>query len=325
MALELRVDIEGWAIAGTFRIAREARTVAEVVVVELSDGTHRGRGEAVPYSRYGETPDSVAEAVRGLELDGLDLLTLPAQLPHGAARNAVDCALWDLSAKQHGSRVWEMLELPMSATLTTAYTLVLDTPEAMAAAAATHAERPLLKLKLGGDARDLARIEAVRAAAPRARLVVDANEAWDIATYRTMAPKLAHFGIEMIEQPLPAAADEALRGVDRPVPLCADESCHDRSDLDRLEGLYDMVNIKLDKTGGLSEALALAEEADQRGFQRMVGCMVGTSLAMAPARLVAEGAAVVDLDGPLLLARDRAHGLSYAGSQVGLPEPELWG
>jgi len=325
---QLTLAREAWPILGGFRISRGARTAAEVLVATLRDGEAEGRGECVPYARYGESLESVTaqiEALRGdLEAGRLDLRALQEALPAGAARNALDCAFWDLEAKRAGRRVWELAGLPAPGPVTSAYTLSLDTVEAMAAKAAANAARPLLKLKLAGP-EDLDRVRAVRAAAPAAKLVVDANEGWDIAQYRALAPALSTLGVSMIEQPLHAEADEELAGEARPVALCADESCHDRGSLPGLVGRYDLVNIKLDKTGGLTEALALKAEAERLGFRVMVGCMLGTSLAMAPAVLPAQGAEVVDLDGPLLLSEDRDPALRFEGSTLHPPAASLWG
>lgn len=325
--MELSVETEVFPLAKAFTISRGSRTEARVLTVTIEvDGT-RGRGECVPYARYGETLESVRAQILSLPA-GIDRAALQAVLPPGAARNALDCALWDLEAKRSGRRVWELAGLPAPAPQVTAYTLSLEAPEAMRAEAARQAWRPLLKVKLGGtdgSAGDLARIEAVRVGAPAARIVVDANEGWTPEGYAALAPALVRLGVELVEQPLPAATDDALRGLDRPLPVCADESCHDRASLAGLAGKYDMVNIKLDKAGGLTEALALRAAAEAAGYGIMVGCMVGSSLAMAPALLVAQGAAVVDLDGPLLLAQDRARGLVYDGAGVHPPEPELWG
>ena len=325
--MQLRVARESWPLRESFAISRGTKTTSEVVVVELRANGHAGRGECVPYARYGETVDGVVAALEGVAVsvaEGLGRHGLQQALPPGAARNALDCAYWDLAAKQQGVPVWRLAGLVRPASVVTAYTLSLDSPVAMAAAARAQAARPLLKLKLAG-ADDLARVEAVRASAPAAQLIVDANEAWTPALYSEMAPALAALGVALLEQPLPADADAALAELPRPVPVCADESCHDRSSLDRLTGRYDAVNIKLDKTGGLTEALALADAADAAGYRLMVGCMVATSLAMAPAMLLAGRAAFVDLDGPLLLARDRAAGLRFDGSLVAPPEPALWG
>ncbi|MGP1255349.1 MAG: N-acetyl-D-Glu racemase DgcA [Kiloniellales bacterium] len=327
-AWRLTVRRESFPTRGSFTISRGSRTAVEVVLVELQAGGRRGRGECVPYARYGETVEGVMadiESLRGeLEAGRLDRQALQQALPAGAARNALDCAFWDLEAKQAGKRVWELAGLPAPGPLTTAYTLSLDTPDKMGAVAAANAERPLLKLKLAGP-EDLARVEAVRAGAPKAKLVVDANEGWDAGSYAEIAPELARLGVALVEQPLPAGADAALADLPRPVPLCADESCHDRSSLPQLRGRYDMVNVKLDKTGGLTEALALVAEAEAAGFQVMVGCMLATSLAMAPATLPAQRAQVVDLDGPLLLTEDRDPPLEIDGSLVQPPATALWG
>jgi len=325
--MELSVRIERWPLAGVFAISRGSKTEAVVVVAELSDGTHRGRGESVPYARYGETPDGIVaaiEAERPVLRRGLDLGALQRAMPAGAARNALDCAYWDVKAKRAGRRVHELAGLGVPGPLTTAYTISLGSAAAMAAAAEQAAWRPLLKVKLGGDD-DGTRIGAVRRAAPRAQLIVDANEGWNLDNFKANLAACADAGVTLIEQPLPEGRDEALARIKHPVPVCADESVHDRASLDALTGKYDAVNIKLDKAGGLTEALALAAEAERRGFAVMVGCMVATSLAMAPAMLVAQRARWVDLDGPLLLASDRADGLRYEGSLVYPPDPVLWG
>jgi L-alanine-DL-glutamate epimerase-like enolase superfamily enzyme len=324
--MELSVRIERWPIAGAFAISRGRKTEAVVVVAELNDGIHCGRGESVPYARYGETPDGIVaniEALRPALRQGLDRKALQTVLGPGAARNALDCAYWDVNAHRAGCRVHELAGLGAPKPLTTAYTISLGSPSEMAGAAERAAWRPLLKIKLGGGD-DRERIAAVRRAAPRAELIVDANEGWNADNVAENLAACADAGATLIEQPLPEGADEALaRG--RPIPVCADESVHDRASLDRLAGKYDAVNIKLDKTGGLTEALALAAEAEQKGFTIMVGCMVATSLAMAPALLVAQRARFVDLDGPLLLAKDRGDGLRYDGSLVYPSEPALWG
>jgi L-alanine-DL-glutamate epimerase-like enolase superfamily enzyme len=291
--------------------------------VWATEGGAEGRGECVPYARYGETLDSVAAQIAALP-ERLDRAALAEALPAGAARNAVDCALWDLEAKRAGRRVWEIAGLAAPGPLVTAYTLSLDTPEAMRAKAAANAHRPLLKIKLGTP-EDMPRLEAVRAGAPEARLIVDANEGWTAEVYADLAPHLLRLGVEMVEQPLPAGADDALGDMARPLPVCADEACHDRASLPALAGKYDMVNIKLDKTGGLTEALALRDAARAAGYRVMVGCMVGSSLAMAPAVIAAQGAEVVDLDGPLLLAEDREAPLVYDAEGVHPPEAALWG
>lgn len=324
----LEVHAERFPLRAAFTISRGSRTVQEVVRVVIREGEYTGQGECVPYAHYGETVAGVVATLEGLQdavAAGMDRSALAERLPAGAARNALDCALWDLAAKQAGRRVWQLAGLPAPRPVITAYTLSLDTPEAMAANAAANARRPLLKIKLGGGTEDLDRVDAVRAGAPAARLVVDANEGWDTAAYERLAPALARAGVAMIEQPLPAADDAALAELPRPVPLCADESCRDRASLARIRGRYDMVNIKLDKAGGLSEALALREAARAAGLEVMVGCMLATSLAMAPAVLLAQGAAYTDLDGPLLLAVDREHGLRYDAEGVHPPEAMLWG
>ena len=327
MRRSLAVTRERWPLRATFTIARGSKTASEVVVARIAEGEFEGRGECLPYTRYGETPAAVAAAIEALApaiRDGMGRAELQETLPAGAARNALDCALWDLECKAAGRRAWEIAGLAAPRPLATAYTLSLDTPDAMRAAAARNADRPLLKLKLGGPG-DLDRVAAVRDGAPRARIIVDANEAWTPEEYADLAPQLARFGVAMIEQPLRAGDDEAMAELERPVPVCADEACHDRAALDALAGRYDLINIKLDKTGGLTEALALREEARARGFEIMIGCMVATSLSMAPALLVADGADFVDLDGPLLLTEDRAHGLRYDRVHVHPPTAALWG
>jgi L-alanine-DL-glutamate epimerase-like enolase superfamily enzyme len=324
----LTVREEVFPLRETFRISRGARTEARVLVCEIAEGEVIGRGECTPYPRYGETMDDVARAIAAIGpaiAGGLDREGLQSAMRPGAARNAVDCALWDLEAKRARRRVWELAGLPEPAPVTTAYTLSVDSPEAMGRAAAAAAARPLLKLKLAGDGKDGARVAAVRRNAPAARIIVDANESLTLEEARAVAPILAEAGVELLEQPLHADADEALRGVALPVPLGADESCHDTATLSRLVGLYQVVNIKLDKTGGLTEALRLRAAARAAGLRVMVGCMLASSLAMAPAHLVAQGADFVDIDGPLLLARDRAPGLRYEGSLVHPPEALLWG
>ena len=323
----LSVHIERWPIAGAFTISRGAKTEAVIVVAELSDGHHRGRGECVPYARYGETVEGVAAAIAAMGeaiAGGLDRERLQRAMPAGAARNALDCAFWDLAAKRAGRPVHELIGLPPPQPLTTAYTISLAAPEAMAQAAVAAADRTLLKVKLGG-ASDGARIAAVRRAAPHAELIVDANEGWTAENLATNLAACAQAGVTLIEQPLPAGADDALARIAHPLPICADESVHDSASLAALKGKYDAVNIKLDKTGGLTEALAMARQAEALGFALMAGCMVATSLAMAPAMLLAQLARVVDLDGPLLLVRDRQDGLRYDGSRVHPPTAALWG
>jgi L-Ala-D/L-Glu epimerase len=324
---QLAVRIERWPIAGAFTISRGAKTEAVTVVAEVSQGGHTGRGECVPYSRYGETPEVTLAALQAMREPlsrGVDRQALQRAMPAGAARNALDCALVDLEAKSAGRRAWALLGRPAPRACTTAYTISLATPGAMAAATAKAAHRPLLKIKLGGDG-DAERIAAVRKAAPESELIVDANEAWSPANLAQNLSACADAGVTLVEQPLPAGQDEALARVRRPVAVCADESVHDRASLDGLRERYDAVNIKLDKTGGLTEALAMADAAHALGFDIMIGCMVATSLAMAPAMLLAQQARFVDLDGPLLLARDREGGLRYDGSLVYPPEAALWG
>jgi L-alanine-DL-glutamate epimerase-like enolase superfamily enzyme len=331
MPLTLALAAERWPIAGSFAISRGSKTEAVVVVAELGDGKACGRGECVPYPRYGESVESVMtqiNAMRSQLAAGLDRRALQTAMPPGAARNALDCAFWDIEAKRSGRPVHELAGLAAPHALTTAYTISLGPPAAMAEAAAKAATRALLKVKLGGSDEhggDAARIAAVRAAAPKATLIVDANEGWD---ERNLSPNLAacaQAGVVLVEQPLPDGRDQALAGLKRPIPVCADESAHDRTSLAALVGKYDAVNIKLDKAGGLTEALAMTALAEQAGLAVMAGCMVATSLAMAPAMLLAQSAQYVDLDGALLLARDRRDGLIYRDSLVFPPAPALWG
>ncbi|MEZ5787231.1 MAG: dipeptide epimerase [Xanthobacteraceae bacterium] len=380
MPIELSLVAEHWPIAGTFTISRGSKTEAHVVVVTLTDGKHRGRGECVPYARYRETVKSVIDSIRSVAIgrrgekpppergssasnrspgggrqsvsdpspdrgarsdpplseegesrfdqlllpDDFDRAALATALPAGAARNALDCALWDLEAKRSGRPAHELAGLPPPRPLVTAYTISLSTPKNMAAAAEVARARPLLKVKLGAPG-DAERIAAVRRAAPDSALVVDANEGWRENDLESNIAACAAAGVRLIEQPLPAGDDDALTDIAHSVPICADESVHDRTSLEGLRGRYDAVNIKLDKTGGLTEALAVAELARVLGFEIMVGSMVSTSLAIAPALLLAQGAGFVDLDGPLLLASDRLFGLVYEGSQVHPPTPALWG
>lgn len=321
--MSVEVTSEAFRLARVFTISRGSRTEAKVLTVRVRDVDHVGWGECVPYARYGESLESVTAQIMGLP-EGIDRVALQSALPAGAARNAVDCALWDLEAKRSGRRVWDLAGLAAPGPELTAYTLSLESPEAMEAQARAHAARPLLKIKLGTPD-DMPRLEAVRRGAPKARIIVDANEGWTAEVYADLAPHLIRLGVEMVEQPLPAGADAMLSEIARPLPVCADESCHDRASLPDLVGKYDMVNIKLDKTGGLTEALALKAEAQKMGFGIMVGCMVGTSLAMAPAVLVAQGVAVTDLDGPLLLAEDRAHPLRFDAAGVHPADADLWG
>jgi L-alanine-DL-glutamate epimerase-like enolase superfamily enzyme len=323
----LEARIERWPIEGNFTISRGAKTEAVVVVAEVRRGEMAGRGECVPYPRYGETADATLAAILGMTdaiAHGLDRQALQSAMPPSAARNALDCALLDLEAKQGGERIWDRLGRAAPRPCVTAYTISLGTPETMAAATAKAAHRKLLKIKLGGDG-DEARIAAVRTAAPHSELIVDANEAWTEGNLERNLAACADAGVTLVEQPLPAGEDERLAQIRRPISVCADESVHDRASLDGLRKRYDAVNIKLDKTGGLTEALAMADAAAAQGFDIMVGCMVATSLAMAPALLIAQQARFVDLDGPLLLARDRDGGLRYDGSLIYPPDAALWG
>jgi L-Ala-D/L-Glu epimerase len=319
----ITVTPDTFRLAQAFTISRGSRTEARVLTVRITRGGVTGWGECVPYARYGETLESVTAQIRGLPTD-ITRDALQGALPAGAARNAVDCALWDWAAKQAGRRVWAMAGLAAPGPMVTAYTLSLDTPENMRAAATTHAHRPILKIKLG-TADDMARLEAVRAGASKAQIIVDANEGWTAEVYADLAPHLIRLGVALVEQPLPAGADDSLAEIARPLPVCADESCHDRASLAGLGGKYDMVNIKLDKAGGLTEALALKVAALAQGYGVMVGCMVGSSLATAPATLLAQGAAYTDLDGPLLLAEDRPHPLAFDDKGVHPPTTQLWG
>ena len=324
-ALLIEAREETWPLKEVFRIARGACTEAQVVVVTVSDGEHVGRGEGVPIKRYGQSAESVLAQIDSIKGERtLNRQVLQELLPAGAARNALDCALWDLEAKRAGKRAWELADLPLVDEVETSFTISLDTPGKMADAAAAAADLPILKLKLGGDNLDLQRVEAVRKTAPNARLIIDANESWSPEHYRKIVPTLKELGVELIEQPFPADADEALETLNHPIPICADESCHTTGDLPRLKNRYEVINVKLDKTGGLTEALRLCERARESGFKLLIGCMVGTSLSMAPARLLASTAEWVDLDGPLLLARDRDDAIPYENG-IGIPPRELWG
>jgi len=319
----IQAKVEIFPLAQVFRISRGARTQAEVVTVIYEKDGIIGRGECVPYARYDETLESVTKQIEDLP-DNIDKETLQETLPPGAARNAVDCALWDFECKKLDQRIWETANIQKPEKNITAYTLSLDEPENMFKQAEKNSNRPLLKIKLGTP-NDMPRLEAVRKGAPSAEIIVDANEGWDAEVYSQLAPKLVKLGVKLVEQPLPADEDDDLIGLPRPLPICADESCHDRKSLEKLIGKYDFVNIKLDKTGGLTEALLLKNKALEAGFKIMVGCMVGSSLAMAPATLIAQNATFVDLDGPLLLAQDRQHGLLYDESWVHPPVKDLWG
>ena len=328
MGRRLIVREEIWDIGGGFSISRSRKWAAEVLMVEIHEGGLRGRGEGVPNRRQGEQLGAVAAQiakVRDLvESGSLNRAGLQSLLPPGGARNALDCALWDLESKLKDIPVWTLAGLPEPKALTTAFTINLDKPAAMAAVARENRHRPLLKLKLGGPD-DLERVRQVRVAAPDAELIVDANEAWTPVTYSEHASELARMGVKLLEQPLPAGQDAALASLGRAVPLCADESLHDSSDLGAVAQLYDFVNIKLDKAGGLTEAIQIANAARERGISIMIGCMVGTSLGMAPAFLLGSYARIVDLDGPLLLAEDRPDGIQYDGGTMQPPPPELWG
>ncbi|MFK7746111.1 MAG: N-acetyl-D-Glu racemase DgcA [Roseobacter sp.] len=321
--MHIDVTRDVFRLAQVFTISRGSRTEAKVLTVRIQEGAHQGWGECVPYARYDETLESVTAQIEALP-EEITRAALYELLPAGAARNAVDCALWDLQAKREGKRVWELAGLAAPGPEITAYTLSLASPADMQAQAQAHAHRPLLKIKLGTPD-DMPRLEAVRAGAPASRIIVDANEGWSAEVYADLAPHLVRLGVELVEQPLPAGDDDALIGMERPVPVCADESCHDRASLPALKGKYDVINIKLDKTGGLTEALALRAEGAALGYDVMVGCMVGSSLAMAPATLVAQGVSVVDLDGPLLLAEDRDPPLLFDDKGVYPPERALWG
>jgi L-alanine-DL-glutamate epimerase-like enolase superfamily enzyme len=319
----ITVTPDTFKIARTFTISRGSKTEARVLTVRVTRHGVTGWGECVPYARYGESLESVTAAILALP-EGITRTQLQSALPSGAARNAVDCALWDWEAKAAGKRAWDLAGLPAPGPVQIAFTLSLDTPEDMRAQAASNAHRPLLKIKLGTPD-DMPRLEAVRAGAPKSRLIVDANEGWTPEVYTDLAPHLIRLGVAMVEQPLPAGADDMLGEIARPLPVCADESCHGADSLIRLKGKYDLVNLKLDKTGGLTEALAAKAEAQRLGFGLMVGCMVGSSLAMAPAVLLAQGANYSDLDGPLLLSQDRENPLHYDEAGVHPPKRALWG
>jgi L-Ala-D/L-Glu epimerase / N-acetyl-D-glutamate racemase len=347
--LTIEARAETWPLKDVFRISRGSRTETQLVVVTVNDGEHAGRGEGVPIGRYNQTIDSVLAEIESIkDTRNLDRDRLQQLLPPGAARNALDCALWDLEAKICGKRVWELAEFqraycsrrPVSdarashseaATaayydeVETSFTISLDTAQKMAASAARNTSAPILKLKLGGDSLDLARVEAVRVAAPAARLFIDANESWSPEHYQQIVSRLKDLRVELIEQPFPADADQVLATLPHPIAVCADESCHTRADLPRLRDVYEVINVKLDKTGGLTEALRLCESARENDFKLLVGCMVGTSLSMAPARVLASIVEYVDLDGPLLLARDRENGLIYRDGLIDIPARELWG
>ncbi|QMW23563.1 N-acetyl-D-Glu racemase DgcA [Sandaracinobacteroides saxicola] len=323
----LSARIDRFATKAAFTISRGAKHHVDVLSVTLTDGRHQGHGEGTAIYYHGDSAEAALATAQSAApalaagATRADLLTL---LPPGAARNAIDAALWDLEAKQSGHRVWQLLGLPRPRPLLTAYTISLGTPAAMAAAAHAARHRELLKLKLGGEG-DRDRVSAVRAAAPDARLIADANEAWGALDIEAETHALAAFHVELIEQPVPAGQDHLLDGVRPAIPLAADESCHTRESLDAIVGRYRFINIKLDKAGGLTEALALLHAAKQRGLGVMTGCMLSTSLGIAPAFMIAMQGSHADLDGPLLLATDRPHGLRFSGSDVEPPTVELWG
>ncbi len=324
---QLSAHLETWPLAKAFRIARGSKSEISVAVVHIAEADALGRGEGVPYGRYGESPQSVMETIRSAAEaigSGMGRAELLREMPAGAARNAIDCALWDLESQLASEPVWTMAGLDAPAAVSTAFTLVLDTPTAIERAAQDESSRPLLKLKLAGDEHDLSRVEAARRGAPTAQLVVDANESWDVSQFNRCCPRFAELGVIAIEQPLAAGADAVLAELDHPVPICADESCHGLDTLDELSGRYEMVNLKLDKTGGLTAALAMSSAAKAAGFDIMVGCMCSTSLSLAPAMLLAQNAALVDLDAGLLLQADRAGAVRYHGSEL-QPCPALWG
>jgi L-Ala-D/L-Glu epimerase len=324
--MQIEAGEEIWPLKQPFRISRGSRTEARVVVVSVSDDGCTGRGEGVPIRRYRQTSESVLAQLESMKnASSLDRQQLRRLLPAGAARNALDCALWDLEAKISGKRVWELANIPRTGKIGTSFTISLGSPAEMAATAKENATAPILKLKLSGDELDLARVEAVRVAAPATRLIIDANESWTSDHYHKVTPSLRELGVEVIEQPFPAECDDILETLEHPVAVCADESCHTAADLARLINRYEMINVKLDKTGGLTEALVLAEHARAEGFKLLVGCMACTSLGIAPARLLASAADYADLDGPLLLRRDRDHALVYENGRIGLPSRQLWG
>ena len=324
LKIEAREEI--FPLNHPFRISRGSRTEGSVITVGVSDGHYTGRGEGVPIARYNQSADSVLAQISSIA-NVLDLNRdkLAELLPAGAARNALDCALWDLEAKRSGKHAWELANIPIVDQVETSFTISLDTPARMADAAAAAVDLPILKLKLCGDDQDLARVKAVRAATPGARLLIDANESWSRRHYGNTVAALKDLGVDLIEQPFQADADDVLDRLDHPIPICADESCHTTDDLSHLKNRYDAINIKLDKTGGLTEALQLYQRARESDFKILIGCMVCTSLSIAPARLLSSKADWVDLDGPLLLARDRDHGLPYQNGRIGMPVPGLWG
>jgi L-alanine-DL-glutamate epimerase-like enolase superfamily enzyme len=330
-SLTIDAHEEIWPLKQPFRISRGSRTEAQVVVVTVRDGKHIGRGEGVPLARYNQSIASVLAQIESIQREkNVNRQILQGLLPAGAARNALDCALWDRQAKASGKRVWELANIPIVPEVETSFTISLDTPERMGAAASAAAfvqgfgVPRILKLKLGGDDLDLSRVQAVRETAPAARLLIDANESWSPEHYREIVPALKQSGVELVEQPFPAHADEVLETLVHPIAVCADESCHTTADLPRLTNRYEVINVKLDKTGGLTEALRLCERARESGFKLLIGCMVCTSLGIAPACLLASFANWIDLDGALLLARDRDHPVPYANGKIGIPPRDLW-
>lgn len=326
--IQLNIARQSWPILGEFRIARGSKTIAEVIVVSLNQDGCTGRGECVPYPRYGESLQTVAaqiESLRSALTHAMSRQELQSLLPAGAARNALDCAFWDLHSQQSGKSVWQLANLPAPKPLTTAFTLSIDTPQKMAKAALQAKNRPLLKLKLAGEKTDILRVQAIAQARPKAQLILDGNEGYTLDGLKKLLSQIADLNIAAIEQPLPVAQDQMLQSLQSPFAICADESLHTLDDLARIAQLYDMINIKLDKTGGLTEAIALQQQATKLGLQIMVGCMVATSLSMAPALLIASHAKLVDLDGPLLLSQDRIDGLCYQGAKIPVQDAPLWG
>ena len=321
MKIQVKVDV--FPLKNTFTISRGSRNQAEVLTVSIHENGITGYGECVPYARYNETIESVSKQIKSIKF--INRLDLQKVLPPGAARNALDCALWDLEAKKNKTTAYQIAKLKKPLPVLTAYTLSLDDPIKMGKQAKINSFRHLLKIKLGGGNLDFERIKEVKNNAPNSSIIVDANEGWTIDEYQFMAPKLLSLGVKMVEQPLPSVNDEALLGVKRTLPVCADESCHDRKSLDKCLGKYDVINIKLDKTGGLTEALLLKEKAILMGFAIMVGCMIGSSLAMAPAVLIAQDVKWVDLDGPLLLSKDRKNSLDFSEEGIHPPSNKLWG
>ncbi len=321
--MKLSYEYQTYLLRQSFSISRGSRTHASVVEVRVTQNGVTGRGECVPYARYGENPESVTGQLQSVIMP-VSRHSLQDQLPPGAARNALDCALWDLEAKSSGQPVWQLAGLAEPRPVHTAFTLSLDCPQAMHAEARANRHRPLLKVKLGGP-KDHERIQAVRSGAPDSRLVVDANEGWNTSQFPGLMQQLEAAGVTLVEQPFPEGNDDALETLPHRIPVCADESCHDRRTLRNLVGKYEFVNIKLDKAGGLTEALKLLDAAKRKGFGIMVGCMIGSSLGVAPAVFLAQEADYVDLDPPLLLAEDQRHALDYLGSELLPPSPQLWG